>query len=169
MLKPALIAAFVLAGGSAQAHVSVSPTVAKSGGYQVFRFGVGHACAGSAATTAVRLEIPEGVTLANPQAKSAWKMTIEPGADAKGAPRAIVWKGRLPGDQFDEFVVMMKLPNRIGAMPITAIQTCDKGETRWADKAPSATPAPTVTLTASGAAEPMTGTAGMEGMDHGKH
>jgi uncharacterized protein YcnI len=174
MMRSILLAAGLLAAaGAAQAHVSVTPTQAKAGGYQLFRFGLGHACDGSKATTALRLEIPAGVTSAKPQAKPGWKMTVEPG-EPGGAPKAIVWRGNLSGEEFDEFLVFMKLPAKAGAMPIVATQTCDKGETRWADPAGSKTPAPLVTLTAGGA-DPMAGMAGMggmgdmPGMNHDKH
>lgn len=155
---------------SAWAHVSVSPTMAKAGGYQLFRFGVGHACQGSGATTALRVEIPAGTVLAHPQPKPGWKIVVEPGAPG-GAPKAITWRGKLSGEEFDEFLVFMKLPNKAGPMPIPAIQTCDKGETRWADPAPSATPAPLVQLTSDGAPAmaDMPNMSGMNGMKHEGH
>jgi uncharacterized protein YcnI len=152
---------------SASAHVSVFPAQAKAGGYQLFRFGVGHACQGSGATTALRLEIPAGTTLAHPQPKPGWKITVEPG-EPGAAPKAITWRGKLSGEEFDEFLVFMKLPAKAGPMPIPATQTCDKGETRWADPAPSATPAPLVQLT-SGGADAMADMPGMSGMNHERH
>lgn len=168
MLRSALLAtSLLLAAGAAQAHVSVTPTEAKAGGYQLFRFGVGHACAGSKATTALRLEIPEGTVLAHPQPKPGWKITVEPGADPMMAPKAITWRGNLSGEEFDEFLVFMKLPARAGAMPIPAIQTCDKGETRWNQAAPSSTPAPLVRLTGQPGTAAMPDMGDMPGMNHG--
>ena len=160
-MKSAVLAA-VMAGlaGAAQAHVGASPKEAVAGGYQVVRFSVGHACAGATETTSLRLEIPEGTASARPQPKTGWSLAIEPGATAEAAPKAIVWTGRLPADQFEEFVVMMKLPDRPGPLAIPAIQGCGKVETRWVQPpaAPGAPrpeyPAPLLTLSPGAAPAP---------------
>lgn len=137
---------------AAQAHVGASPKEAVAGSYQVVRFSVGHACAGASETTSLRLEIPEGTASARPQPKTGWSLAIEPGPAPDAAPKAITWTGRLPADQFEEFVVMMKLPDRPGPMAIPAVQGCGKIETRWVQP-PSAPggprpehPAPILTL-----------------------
>jgi uncharacterized protein YcnI len=128
--------AALLAASAAQAHVSASPKEAQAGAYQVVRFGVGHACAGADATTAVRLEMPDGLPSARPQPKPGWTLSIERGTGGPESVKAIVWRGRLPADQFEEFVVMMRLPDRPGPLFIPAIQTCGDIETRWTEIPP---------------------------------
>ena len=127
--------------GPALAHVSASPREAVAGAYQVVRFGVGHGCPGAAATVALRLEMPAGLGAARPQPKPGWALEIETAGDTV---QAVVWRGRLPADQFDEFVVLMRLPEQPGTIFIPAIQTCDQGESRWTQTAPpETTPRPT--------------------------
>ena len=139
------------AAGPALAHVSASPREAVAGAYQVIRFGVGHGCPGAAAPVALRLEMPPGLGAARPQPKPGWTLDIETAGDTV---QAVVWRGRLPADQFDEFVVLMRLPEQPGTMFIPAIQTCDQGESRWTQTAPPETaprpthPAPSLRLLA---------------------
>lgn len=47
--------------------------------------------------------------------------------------KAVVWRGRLPDDQFDDFGLMLKLPAAAGPLYLPAIQTCDGAEVRWTD------------------------------------
>lgn len=136
------------AAGGALAHVTVQPATAQAGAYQVLRFGVGHGCGDKAATTALRIEIPPGVSVARPQPKPGWTLEI---VRAGAAVSAIVWRGVLPPDQFDEFVLLTKLPDTAGPLPFPAIQQCGADETRWTETPPpgaprSLRPAPTLTL-----------------------
>jgi uncharacterized protein YcnI len=161
VLKTLAVSAAMLAlAGGAQAHVSASPKEAVAGSYQVVRFGVGHACTGADATTALRLEIPEGMPAARPQPKAGWTLSIERGAGGPDAVKAIVWRGRLPVDQFEEFVVMLRLPDKPGALFIPAVQTCGTAETRWSDIPPMDAaprpehPAPSIRLLPASPAAP---------------
>lgn len=122
------------AATSAQAHVSVQPTEATSGAYQVLRFGVGHGC-GDKPTRALRIEIPADVNAARPQPKPGWKLSVERSAD--GATTAITWTGRLAADEFDEFLILTHLPTSAGVLAFPAIQTCDGAEARWVEVAPA--------------------------------
>ena len=146
MVANFMIAALLVAG-PAVAHVSLQPAQAVAGGYQVLRFGVGHGCDGKA-TTGLRLEIPESVTIARPQPKPGWALSIalRAGTDA---PAAIAWTGALPADEFDEFLVLAKLPGTEGRLAISVLQTCGPVEIRWGDppSAEAKRPAPTILLT----------------------
>ena len=148
VLRSLLVAAGMAAAAPASAHVTVQPATATAGAYQVLRFGVGHGCGDKAATTALRIEIPAGVSVARPQPKPGWKLEI---VRAGETVSAIVWRGSLPLDQFDEFVMLAKLPAAGGPLAFPAIQTCGAAENRWIDsQSPGAPrpkfPAPTVTL-----------------------
>jgi uncharacterized protein YcnI len=124
----ALLAA--AAAGAAQAHVALTPKAAEAGSYQVLRFGVGHGCEG-AATTGLRIEIPEGVASARPQPKPGWTLRIE--RDAQQRVRAVAWQGELAADQFDEFLIQARLPAAAGAVAFPAVQSCGATQVRWAE------------------------------------
>lgn len=128
LLKSATVAAVLAASTPAAAHVSIHPQSAPAGAYQVLRFGVGHGC-GDQATTALSLEIPTDVSVARPQPKPGW--TLETVRDGD-AVRALRWRGGpLPADQFDEFVLLVRLPEASGPLAFPARQSCGTVETLW--------------------------------------
>jgi uncharacterized protein YcnI len=139
VLRTLLVAAAVAAAAPASAHVTVQPATATAGAYQVLRFGVGHGCGDKAATTALRVEVPPGVSVARPQPKPGWKLEIVRTGEVVSA---IVWRGELPLDQFDEFVMLAKLPADIGPLAFPAIQTCGGAENRWTDTQSPGAPRP---------------------------
>lgn len=130
--------------GQALAHVTIQPTEARAGGYQVLRFGVGHGCAGKA-TTAVTIQIPASVASAHPQPKPAWKLAVEHPKDAPDRVSAITWRGALPADQFDEFLIHVRLPADAGRLAFPAVQTCGGETVRWTGET-SGGPAPVIVL-----------------------
>jgi uncharacterized protein YcnI len=159
-MRPLMLAAglALAAAPVAQAHVSADPAQAQAGGYQVVRFRIGHGCSESQATTALRIEIPPGIAAARPQPKPGWRLSVEHRDGPTGPVSAVVWTGRLPADQFDEFAVMLHLPEAPGALYFPAVQTCGAAQAQWTEVPdPAETgrldhPAPTLRLTpASGA------------------
>jgi uncharacterized protein YcnI len=154
-LSALIAAAAALGAAAAQAHVSLQPTTATAGAHQVLRFVVGHGCDGQA-TTALRIEMPPGVASARPQPKPGWRLTIEHPPGQPEAVSAVTWRGRLPADQFDEFLVFAKLPAAAGEAAFPAIQTCGSTVVRWA--APPGPgephPAPHLTLVAPAGPDP---------------
>ena len=173
-----LVTLLVGASGAAQAHVTFGPGQAPSGGYYIGALRVTHGCAG-AATIALRVEIPPGVTTAKPQPKSGWTLSeereplaqpirSESGTLAHDRLKSVTWRGRLPDDQFETFGLMLKAPAAPGPLYFPAVQTCETGETRWTDIPASgqawhdvAHPAPVLTIT------PAEAGAGMAAMGHG--
>ena len=158
---------------AASAHVMFTAPQASAGISYTGALRVTHGCSGSA-TTSLRLEIPDGITSAKPQAKAGWTISVErvplttPVAGEGGKMQmtrvsAITWTGLLPDDEFDDFVVQLKLPKAAGAMYFPATQVCQAGRAEWKDipaaGQASAHPAPVLTLT--------DGMAGMSGMDMG--
>lgn len=143
-MKPIiLIAAALTLSGAAEAHIVLAEDTAKGGSYYAGFFRVGHGCDG-AATTALRIEIPEGVLTARPQPKPGWDVSVEKAAlpepvQSEGGHAvtervaAITWSGTLSPDQFDEFGVLMKLPKGVGPIYFPTVQSCGAASIAWTD------------------------------------
>ena len=161
-MRAELALAFLLAAvAPASAHVTLAQPSAKAGSHSVVTFRIGHGCADSP-TTALRIEIPDSVTSANPQPKPGWTLTID---HAARHVNAIAWSGgSLPADEFDEFSVMMKLPPDAGTLNFPATQTCAKGVEHWSEPKGSTHPAPALTLTPGSDMQDS-----MPGMDMSQH
>jgi hypothetical protein len=147
----------------ALAHVTVDPAQARAGGYAKLQFRVSHGCDG-AATTRVRIELPTGTVVARAQPKPGWTVQVERvplaqpmdachGKQLGEAVRALVWSGGpLPDEQFDEFALLLRLPDHPGTtLHFPVLQDCEKGALRWtersgADDAEASGPAPALTL-----------------------
>ena len=123
------------------AHVTFAEPSAKAGSYYAGFLRVSHGCAESP-TISVRVAIPDGIVIARPQPKPGWSVSIEKAPLAKPAAgeggalvhervTAIVWSGRLPADQFDQFGIMVKLPDAAGTLYFPTVQTCAVGRADW--------------------------------------
>ncbi len=163
----ALFATLVTA---AQAHVVFADTEAAPNSYFATSMRVSHGC-GNSPTRSVRVEIPEGVNIARPQPKPGWRLRIErmplatpiqseAGHQITERVTAITWTGNLPADQFEQFGIMMRLPDRVGRLHFPVVQTCASGEQRWEQIAAEGAawgsvprPAPVLTLVARVSAE----------------
>ncbi len=173
--RPGMTAAVIalllaLATPAAQAHIVFAEPSAQSGGYYAGFLRVSHAC-GDSPTRAISVRIPRGVDTARPQPKPGWKLTIvkaklpkpiktEGGETQTTRVSQIVWEGSLPADQFDQFGIMMKLPNKTGPLYFPVRQTCAKGSRDWVQiSKPGAawgsvsSPAPVVYLAPANAGE----------------
>jgi periplasmic copper chaperone A len=139
MLASALV---LLAQAPAAAHVVLSTPEARPNAYYVGEFRVSHGC-GESPTVAFRVEIPDGVSVARPQPKPGWQIEIErtplPApvrteyGEVTERVSAVTWRGLLPTDQFDQFALLMKLPNRAGPIYFRALQTCEQGGRAWVE------------------------------------
>jgi uncharacterized protein YcnI len=178
-MKPLILlatAAALALPAVASAHIVFATAQAPAGTSFTGALRVGHGCAGSA-TVSLRVEIPEGVLSAKPQAKPGWTINVEhlplktpvPGEGGKMQTErvsAITWTGALPDDEFDDFAVLLKLPKAAGVLYFPATQVCQSGRADWKDIPVAgqawhdvAHPAPVLTVT--------DGMAGMPGMDMG--
>jgi periplasmic copper chaperone A len=147
-LKAIAVLAATVATGAAQAHVAVQPATAVAGADETLRFTVGHGCDGQP-TTALRVELPPGVSAIEPQAKDGWTFTVERLGD-RGA--AVTWRGELAPHEPGAFPVRARLPAAAGPMTFAAVQTCGAATVRWDETgAPGgprpAHPAPSLILT----------------------
>ncbi|MBP0438037.1 DUF1775 domain-containing protein [Tianweitania sediminis] len=167
MLKLAAAAAMTAAlMGQALAHVSIEPAEAPAESTYKGVLKVGHGCEG-AATTSIRVQIPEGVIAVKPMPKAGWELSTK--VESYSEPvryydqsltegvREIAWTGgKLPDDWYDEFVFRARLPK---AEPGTVIrfpvvQDCEATTVRWIevpaegqDSHDLKEPAPEVTIT----------------------
>lgn len=166
LIGAAAFAAIALGPISASAHITLEASKAPAGSYYKAVLRVPHGCDG-AATTSIRVQIPEGVMKAKPMPKPGWtlKTTVGTlaypydwyGTEITEDVQEIEWSGgELPDDFYDEFVFRAKLPEGEGkTLWFPVIQTCSKGEGRWIE-IPAAGkseddyeyPAPGLTLTA---------------------
>jgi len=132
-----------LAAWNAGAHVTLENTEAKTDSYYKATLRVPHGCTGSP-TVKLRVRIPEGVTGVKPQPKQGWKLETTKAKLAAPVDAGhgnmitetigeVSWSGgRLADEHFDEFMMMMKLPDRPGAtLYFPVVQECTKGVHRW--------------------------------------
>jgi uncharacterized protein YcnI len=138
--------AAMLAASSARAHITLETHEAAIGSSYKAVFVVPHGCAGSA-TVKIRVQIPEGVIGVKPMPKAGWNVEVIKGKyaadyDFHGTKisegvKEVVWSGgKLPDDNYDEFVVSTFLtdsfkPNTMLYFP--TVQECEQGVSRWID------------------------------------
>ncbi len=126
-----------------QAHIVASPDNGAAGSYFQTSLRVAHGCEDSE-TTELRVKLPEGITTARPQAKPGWTININKtkleqpmevghGKTINAIVTEIIWTGNtLPADQYDDFGLLLKLPDTAGKtlwFPVT--QICKNGRGDW--------------------------------------
>jgi uncharacterized protein YcnI len=143
----ALGAAALLAAATrpAAAHITLETPEAAIGTAYKAVLHVPHGCAG-AATTAIRVRIPEGVVAVKPMPKPGWTLAITEGEYGKsydyyGTPttkgvKEIAWTGgKLPDAWYDEFVFRAYLAKELLAgttLYVPVVQDCEGGAAdRW--------------------------------------
>jgi uncharacterized protein YcnI len=148
------------------AHVTLESRQAAADSYYKAVLNVPHGCNDSP-TVRIRVRIPDGVTSAKPQPKQGWQLSItraklvKPvdaghGRTITEAVTEVSWSGgALAAEHFDEFKIVMKLPDRPGTtLYFPVVQDCRDGVHRWIEipeKGKSAgdlkAPAPALQLT----------------------
>jgi len=117
---------------AASAHVHVDPESATASGTETLTFSFSHGCDGSP-TTALAVDIPDGVGNATPVVQGGWTITRELGAD--GVPTRVVYTPDAPVEDGLKATVSMDVlfteatADTTLAFPVT--QTCAAGETAW--------------------------------------
>ena len=127
----------------AAAHISLENQEAAPDSNYKAVLRVPHGCDG-AATTAVRVQIPEGLIVAKPMPKPGWTIEVKEGDYAKsydnyGTPvtkgvKEIAWTGgNLPDAYYDEFVFRVRVtkfePGTAIYLPV--VQECGSAAERW--------------------------------------
>jgi uncharacterized protein YcnI len=119
------------------AHVLLDTPEAPQGTFYKAIFRVPHGCHG-AATTSLKVDIPEGLIDAKPMPKPGWTITTTKGAYKKAytlhhknisqGVTSVTWNGgNLPDDEYDEFVIALHVADSLTPGSIvyfSAFQTC---------------------------------------------
>jgi len=140
-------AVLTLAAADASAQVALSQASFEAGVNFAAFFKVERGC-GSSPTTALRVQIPDGVAVLELPEKPGWTVSAE---RAGAKVTAVTWQGRLESAQADQFGLFVKLPAKPGPLYFAAVQRCAAQEIRWTDIPPAsvAHPAPMLTLVAA--------------------
>lgn len=152
----------------ALAHITLETGEAAAGSTYKAVLRVGHGCGEGQPTTAVRVQIPDGVIDVKPMPKPGWTLatTVEPyaepvdlhGETVTEGVREVVWNGgSLPDEHYDEFVIRVRLPEGEAGQVLyfPMVQECGEAVSRWIEIPAEgqsaddlAEPAPSVTLAA---------------------
>jgi uncharacterized protein YcnI len=169
-LKKALTGVVVLtaiAAPAAQAHVTVQPKTAPSGGFVREDVRVPNE-QDKANTTKVELQLPDGFIDVAYEAVPGWTVKIsttklatpqknDDGDEITEQVKTITWtgdgkQGKIAPGQFQDFGLSLAMPKGKPGTALTfkALQTYDNGDVvRWIGAPDADTPAPQVTLTAA--------------------
>jgi uncharacterized protein YcnI/copper(I)-binding protein len=140
----AVFTSFVIA--PAAAHVSLTNAEATPNRTYKAVLQVPHGCDGEP-TTAIRVQIPEGVIAVKPMPKAGWTLTTTRGAYARAyenhgrtvseGVKQIVWSGgSLADEHFDEFAFTAVVATDGGGartVHFPTVQQCAKGEAAWTE------------------------------------
>jgi uncharacterized protein len=188
IMKRTILASAALAGtlalptAAAQAHVTLQPKTAPSGGYVVEDVRVPNET-DDAVTTKVAVQLPDGFAEASYQSVPGWTVKVvkeklatpvktDDGEVTEGV-KTITWTangkaaGIAPG-QFQDFPLSVQIPGKAGdTLTFKALQYYSDGTVaRWIGAPDADKPAPQVQVTAAagehGAAAPSSGTAATE-------
>ncbi|MDB5595793.1 MAG: hypothetical protein JWM36_2754 [Hyphomicrobiales bacterium] len=127
----------------AAAHATLEQQRAAVGSFYKAVVRVPHGCEGQP-TLRVRVQVPEGVLAVKPMLKPGWELAVvkkpygQPyqyhGATLTEGIREVAWTGKLPDENYDEFVFQAFLsdtlkPDTVLYFPV--VQECEKGAERW--------------------------------------
>ncbi len=139
-LRTAALVALCLPA-AAGAHVVLEQQAAPAGSYYKGTFRVGHGCEG-AATTAITVRLPEPMVSVKPMVKPGWTIAVRTeklaqplmnhGKPVTEAVVEVTWTGGTLADAYyDEFALLMKLPDAPGRRWFKVKQVCERGENDW--------------------------------------
>lgn len=146
-LRAFLALAAGLVAGAAHSHVVLEYQVAPAATSYKATFKVGHGCDRSP-TRQVSVAIPAGVLFTRPMPKAGWSLEIQRGtlpAPVSNHGRSVTedvvrvtWTARtpadmLPADQYDEFVLVARTPEKPGSVYWPVSQVCETGRSDWTE------------------------------------
>ena len=168
ILRISIFTAALVAAAPAGAHVFLEGKQAAVGADYKAVFVVPHGCAGSA-TIKLRVQIPEGVVVADAKPVDGWTVDTVKGKyaseyDVKGAKvsegiKEVAWSGgKLPDKTRQDFVIETYLTDTLKpgtTLYFPVVQECEQGVSRWIEIPPEGAahahegkwPAPGVKLT----------------------
>jgi periplasmic copper chaperone A len=144
MRLQALIAAGLFVSSAASAHVLLGVKQAAIGADYRAVFVVPHGCSGSA-TVKLRIQIPEGVIVAQAESKEGWTVETSTGkyateyayhgAKVSEGVKEIAWSGgKVPDKSREEFVIETFLTDSLkpdATLYFPVVQECEQGTSRW--------------------------------------
>lgn len=124
----------------ASAHVVTTPNTADTKFFHT-AFRVGHGCAGSP-TTAVRVQIPEGLHLVTPDPVPGWEVQVTRAVgegDGFGRITEVAWVGGpLPDHEVALFGIGFRIDEKApDVLWFPTVQQCEVGESAWVEIPPS--------------------------------
>jgi uncharacterized protein YcnI len=135
----------ILSAAPAYAHATLEVGRASIGSTYKAILRIPHGC-GTEATTAVRVQIPEGFYNVKPMPKAGWTLETVTGPYAQAYDNhgteltegvtEIVWKdGNLPNEWYDEFVFRGTFAGTLepSTFYFPTVQECANGEEAWID------------------------------------
>lgn len=141
------VAALLLLGTAAHAHITLEYQVAPAGASYKASLRVGHGCDGSP-TRQVSVLIPQGVRGARPMPKAGWSVEVQRQALAQPSTShgrtvaedvvRVTWTARTPADtlaaaHYDEFILVAQMPERPGTLYWPVNQVCEQGRLDWVE------------------------------------
>lgn len=137
----AITALTSLGTAEVQAHATVMPRQVVQDSYQRLAIGITHGCEGSATTTVI-VNLPESLMGAKPMPKPGWiieldirdldKPYLSHGKEIRRDVRQIIWQGgKLPDNFYDEFVIQLRVFNRLEKVYLPVTQLCEVGRIDW--------------------------------------
>ncbi|UPG74603.1 YcnI family protein (plasmid) [Roseomonas gilardii subsp. gilardii] len=129
----------------AAAHVTLDQSTMPADSYLRVAIRVPHGCDG-AATTGIRVQIPEGFRNVKPMPVAGWTLSLVTEGTAtsghgESAPvKEVAWQGgNLPDAFYQEFILRVQTPKEAGqTVYFPVVQDCEGGKvTRWIER-PSA-------------------------------
>lgn len=121
---------------AASAHVHVDPGTVSAGSTETLTFAFSHGCDGSP-TTALVIDIPDGVGNVTPVVQGGWTIAREAGDD--GVPTRVTFTAGSPiEDHLKATVSMDVLFDETAAestLAFPVVQQCAEGETAWTEVA----------------------------------
>ena len=127
-MQRTLALALAMSLGSAQAHVVLQPKTAEAGTSIKAAFVVSHGC-GASPTAAIVVRIPADVANVKPMAKANWIITTRKVADRV---IEVAWRGnKLDPEHFDEFTIVMRVPDTPGKRYFAVRQECEDAVVDW--------------------------------------
>jgi uncharacterized protein YcnI len=146
----AATAGVLLLAGTASAHIDPTPAAIEAGTEVTVAFGVEHGCDGSP-TVELQIQVPAGVTDAQPVDQEGWTASTADGADGQVVTFA---DGSLDPDMPADFSISFTAPTTAGTINFPIVQTCEVGQLDWIEIAVEGQeepehPAPAVLVTAA--------------------
>ncbi len=146
-----LAAIIGMSAGEARAQISLSQSTFEAGVNFAAFFQVARGC-GASPTTALQVQIPDGVSVVELPQKPGWSVREE---RVMERVVSVTWQGMADRVKPEQFGLLLKLPERPGPLYFATTQRCAEAEIRWTEipgagsGSSLAHPAPKLTLVAA--------------------